>query len=110
MAFSIGSELVYKVALESADSGDKRSNLFQRVVRKLMICEHGVEYQVVDDLGGDGGLDGFINRALAIYMRSIVRKNHWPRAFGRNLRMTLKGHANSVTKDAIPLTVRLHNA
>jgi hypothetical protein len=27
-----------------------------------MICEHGVEYQVVDDSGGDGGLDGF-NRA-----------------------------------------------
>jgi hypothetical protein len=25
MAFSIGSELVYKVALENADSGDKRS-------------------------------------------------------------------------------------
>jgi hypothetical protein len=27
-----------------------------------MICKHGVEYQVVDDLGRDGGLDGF-NRA-----------------------------------------------
>ncbi len=24
-----------------------------------MICEHGIEYQVVDDSGGDGGLDGF---------------------------------------------------
>src|SRR6266498_1266289 len=34
-------------------------NFFQRLVRKLMICEHGIEYQVVDDSGGDGGLDGF---------------------------------------------------
>jgi len=28
-------------------------------MRKLMIAEHGVDYQVVDDSGGDGGLDGF---------------------------------------------------
>ena len=34
-------------------------NLFQRLVRKLMIAEHGLDYQVVDDSGGDGGLDGF---------------------------------------------------
>jgi hypothetical protein len=34
-------------------------SLFQRLVRKLMICEHGADYQVVDDSGGDGGLDGF---------------------------------------------------
>ena len=32
-------------------------NLFQRLVRKLMIAEHGFDYQVVDDSGGDGGLD-----------------------------------------------------
>jgi hypothetical protein len=25
-----------------------------------MICEHGLDYQIVDDSGGDGGLDGFI--------------------------------------------------
>jgi hypothetical protein len=37
-------------------------NLFQRLVRKLMICEHGTSYQVVDDSGSDNGLDGF-NRA-----------------------------------------------
>jgi hypothetical protein len=34
-------------------------NLFQRLMRKLMIAEHGIDYQVVDDAGGDGGLDGF---------------------------------------------------
>jgi hypothetical protein len=32
---------------------------------------------------------------LATYMRSIVRKNHWSHAFGRNLRMILKRHAGS---------------
>src|SRR6266498_4216735 len=37
----------------------KDPNFFQRLVRELMICEHGIEYQVVDDSGGDGGLDGF---------------------------------------------------
>src|SRR5687768_7973541 len=33
--------------------------LFQDLVRKLMLAEHGSAYQVVDDSGGDGGLDGF---------------------------------------------------
>jgi hypothetical protein len=37
-------------------------NLFQRLVRKQILCEHGTTYQVVDDSGGDGGLDKF-NRA-----------------------------------------------
>jgi len=36
-----------------AEIGDP--SFFQRLVRKLMICEHGVEYQAVDDSGGDGG-------------------------------------------------------
>ncbi|HEX8211773.1 MAG TPA: hypothetical protein VF584_16480 [Longimicrobium sp.] len=34
--------------------------LFQAMVRALMVAERGVSnYQVVDDAGGDGGLDGF---------------------------------------------------
>lgn len=34
--------------------------LFQALVRALMVAERGVSnYQVVDDAGGDGGLDGF---------------------------------------------------
>jgi hypothetical protein len=35
-------------------------HLFQALVRKLMLAEHGPAYQVVDDAGGDGGLDGFV--------------------------------------------------
>lgn len=34
--------------------------LFQALVRALMVAERGISnYQVVDDAGGDGGLDGF---------------------------------------------------
>jgi hypothetical protein len=42
-------------------------SLFQRFVSKLMIAEHGVEYQVVDDSGGDGGLDGFLRGPNDLY-------------------------------------------
>lgn len=41
--------------------------LFQRLVNKLMLAEHGVEYQVVDDSGGDGGLDGFLRGLNDLY-------------------------------------------
>jgi hypothetical protein len=34
-------------------------DLFQRLVRILFVAERGEAYQVVDDSGGDSGLDGF---------------------------------------------------
>ena len=33
--------------------------LFQRLVRKLFTSELGTDYRLVDDSGGDGGLDGY---------------------------------------------------
>jgi hypothetical protein len=38
----------------------KDPHLFQGLIRKLMLAEHGPAYQVVDDARGDGGLDGFV--------------------------------------------------
>lgn len=32
-----------------------------------MLAELGVEYQVVDDSGGDGGLDGFLRGSNDLY-------------------------------------------
>ncbi len=37
----------------------KDPSLFQALVRKIYIAEYGKNYQVVDDSGGDNGLDGY---------------------------------------------------
>ena len=37
----------------------RNPDLFQRLIRKLFIAELGKNYQVVDDAGGDNGLDGY---------------------------------------------------
>lgn len=62
--------------------------LFQRLVRKLMICEFGSNYQVVDDSGGDGGMDGF-NRSTgdlhAIYCPAKPTSAEYSRKFKSDL-------------------------
>ena len=61
---------------------------FQRLVRKLMIAEHGVSYQVVDDSGGDGGLDGYernCRRLHAIYCPKKPATARYRRKFKADL-------------------------
>lgn len=67
----------------------KDPNLFQRLVRKLMICEHGSSYQVVDDSGGDGGLDGF-NRSTGELRAIYCPEKHESTRFRRKFQTDLE--------------------
>ena len=80
----------------------KDPNFFQRLVRELMICEHGIEYQVVDDSGGDGGLDGF-NRATGDLHAFYCPEKPLVARFRHKFQHDLARLASSVTKNDIPL-------
>ncbi|HEX7243228.1 MAG TPA: hypothetical protein VF263_23285 [Longimicrobiaceae bacterium] len=71
----------------------RNPKLFQALVRMLMIAERGIRYQVVDDAGGDGGLDGFdreTGELHAIYCpekpeRAEVERRQYVQKFRKDL-------------------------
>lgn len=48
--------------------------LFQNLVRALYVADRGNAFQLVDDAGGDGGLDGYDNERKVLYAVYCPRK------------------------------------